>query len=69
MAVHGKLEFYERLLELLGCASWCRSRSPQHLDAAAAAFDEAKRLLKAGYRFAADISDVARPVALEESKA
>ena len=68
LAVHGKLEFYEQLLQLLGCASWCRSRTPRHLDAAAAAFDEAKRLLKAGYRFASDISDVARPVALEGSK-
>ena len=68
LAVHGKLEFYERLLQLLGCASWCRSRTPQHLEAAAAAFDEAKKLPKEGYRFAADISDVARPVALEGSK-
>ena len=68
LAVHGKLEFCDRLLQLLGCASWFRSRTPQHLDAAAAAFDEAKRLPKAGYRFASDIRDIARPVALEGSK-
>ena len=68
MAAHGKLEFYEGLLQLLGCADWSKRQAEGHLAEVAAAFDQAKILPKANFRFAADISDLARPIAVNGSQ-
>ena len=68
LAAHGKQEFYESLLQLLGCADWSKSQTEEHLIAVAAAFDDAKRLPKGRFKFAADISDTARPIALDGSR-
>ena len=68
MAMHGKLAFYEKLLRLLGCASWSKSQTAEHLAALASAFDVAKTLPADSFRFAADISDLARPIALDGSR-
>lgn len=64
----GSPDFYEELLELLGCAAWSRGQAEGHLDAVAKAFDRAKGLPKGDFPFAADISDAARPVAIDGSR-
>lgn len=62
------LNFYEPLLELLGCATMRRARAEEHLAALAAVFDATRTFLKTPYRFAADLSDVGRPVVIDGSR-
>ena len=66
---YGRPDFHEALLQLLGCSDWSRSLAERHLDAVANAFDRAKCLPKGAFPFAADISDAARPVAIDGSRA
>ncbi len=66
---YGSPDFHEALLELLGCSDWSRSQAEKHLDAVANAFERAKCLPKGDFPFAADISDTARPVAIDGSRA
>jgi hypothetical protein len=61
-------EFFEPLLELLGCARMSRARVEQHLSALASAFDVAKAVIKTPFPFASDISDIARPIAIDGSR-
>ncbi len=68
MAEYGHLDFYEILLSVLGCARMSQVRVARHLAALTNAFDAAKAVLKTPYRFAADISDIARPVAIDGSR-
>jgi hypothetical protein len=68
LAEYGRLDFHEPLLGLLGGAALDRARVEQHLDAVAAAFDAAKRVVKTPYRFASDISDAARRIAIDGSR-
>jgi len=68
LAGYGLLGFYETLLEMLGCAQMSRGRVEQHLAALAEVFDVAKAVVRTPYRFAADISDSARPVAIDGSR-
>ena len=65
----GRPEFYEELLTLLGCCDWTRRQTEEHLEAVAVAFDRAKRMPKGEFPYAADISDAARPVAIDGSRA
>ena len=69
LAEQGRPEFYEALLTLLGCSNWTRRQTEEHLDAVAAAFDRAKRMPKGDFPYAGDISDAARPVAIDGSRA
>ena len=68
LAEYGRLDFHEPLLALLGCAEMGRERVEQHLGAVTAAFDAAKIAIKTPYRFGSDISDVARPIAIDGSR-
>jgi hypothetical protein len=68
LADYGHLDFYDILLELLGSARMSRGRAEQHLAALTAAFDAAKTVIKTPFFFAADISDLARPVAIDGSR-
>jgi hypothetical protein len=68
LADYGRLDFYETLLEMLGCAGMSRGRAEQHLAAVAAVFDVAKTVIKTPYRFASDISDMGRPIAIDGSR-
>ena len=68
LAEYGHLEFYAPLLELLGCARMSRERVEEHLVALANVFDVAKTVVKTPFFFAADISDVARPIAIDGSR-
>lgn len=62
------LDFYEILLEMLGCATMSRERVEHHLAVLEEVFDVAKTVLKTPYRFAADISDTGRPIVIEGSR-
>jgi hypothetical protein len=68
LADYGRLDFYEALLELLGCADMSRARAEQHLAALAGVFDMAKTIVKTPFAFAADLSDAARPIAIDGSR-
>lgn len=68
LAEYRRLDFHERLLEMLGCARMTRRRAEEHLSALAQAFDEACAVIKTPYRFAADMTAAARPVAIDGSR-
>lgn len=68
LAEYGRSDFYEELLELLGCARMSREQTERHLAALAEAFDATKKVVRTPFFFAADISDVGRPVAIDGSR-
>jgi hypothetical protein len=65
---YGRLDFYESLLELLGCAHLSREIVEQHLAALAGVFDAAKAVIKTPIFFASDLTEAARPIAIEGSR-
>jgi hypothetical protein len=65
---YGRLDFYETLLDPLGCAWMQRERVAGHLSTLAEAFDATKAVVKTPFFFASDISDVARPIAIDGSR-
>lgn len=68
LAEYGGLDLYEELLGLLGCARLGRGRVEEHLASLTDAFDAAKAVADAPFFFVSDISDVARPVAIDGSR-
>ena len=68
LAEYGELDCYDDLLRLLGCAAMSQTRAERHLAALAEAFDAAARVIATPFFFAADISEVGRPVAIEGSR-
>jgi hypothetical protein len=68
LADYGYLELYEFLLDLLGAARLGPEQVERHLSALADAFDAAKSVIATPFFFAADISDVGRPVAIDGSR-
>jgi len=68
LATYNRLDLYEMLLELLGCATMSSDQVEQHLAALAEAFDTAKTIIRTPYRFAADLTNTARPVAIDGSR-
>ncbi|MBA3415434.1 MAG: hypothetical protein H0U10_09440 [Chloroflexia bacterium] len=68
LADYGRPEFHETLLELLGCARMSRARAEHHLAALTDAFDAAKTVVATPFFFASDISDLARPIAIDGSR-
>jgi hypothetical protein len=68
LADYGYLDFYDTLLEMLGCAQMSRARVEAHLSALTAAFDSAARADKTPFFFASEISEVARPLAIDGSR-
>jgi hypothetical protein len=64
---YGHLDFYETLLKMLGCAQMGRESVARHLAALTDVFDAAKVLVKTPFPFASDISDIARPIAIDGS--
>lgn len=65
---YGYLSFYEELLGLLGCRTLRPKQVAAHLTSLTAAFDAAKTVVKTPFFFAADINDLARPVAIDGSR-
>ena len=68
LAAYGHLDFYETLLEMLGCAHMSRTQVEHHLAALTAVFDVAKTVIKTPFFFASDLSDLARPIAIDGSR-
>lgn len=68
LAEYGEPDCYDDLLRLLGCAAMSQTRAERHLAALAEAFDAAARVIATPFFFAADISEVGRPVAIEGSR-
>lgn len=64
---YGRLDFHETLLELFGCRDMAPSQVGHHLDALAEVFDVAKTVAQTPFFFSSDISDAARPIAIDGS--
>jgi hypothetical protein len=69
LADYNRLDAYAPLLDLLGCAQMTPAQAARHLDALAEAFDAAKAVVTTPFPFAGDISDLARPIAIDGSRA
>jgi hypothetical protein len=67
LADYGHVEFHETLLELLGSARISRGRVSRHLATLTEIFDAAKRAIKTPFPFVSDVSDSARPIAIDGS--
>jgi hypothetical protein len=67
LADYGHRDFHESLLELLGVARMSRNRVGRHLTTLADIFDRAKHIIKTPLPFATDVSETARPIAIDGS--
>lgn len=65
---HGRLDYYETLLAMLGCKTMSAPRVEEHLAALADVFDTAKLRIRSSFPFGGDISDAARPVVVDGSR-
>ncbi len=68
LAEYGRVDFHSTLLEMMGADQMLRARAELHLDALADAFDDAATVISTPYRFAADMTPPARPVAIDGSR-
>ncbi|WP_043620149.1 hypothetical protein [Nonomuraea candida] len=68
LARHGRLDYHESLLDLLGCADLGADRVERHLAALEKAYDAAASLRTPSYRFDSDVSPVARPAAIDGTR-
>ncbi|WP_182877395.1 hypothetical protein [Microbispora sp. H10670] len=65
---YGRMEVYEELLGLLGCAHLTRERIGGHLASMTSAFDAAAAVARTPFPFSSDITGAARPVAVDGSR-
>jgi len=65
---HDRFDLYERLLDSLGCREMDRVTVGRHLATVTRLFDAAAPVQADSYRFASDITDVARPVSIDGSR-
>ena len=65
---YGYEPVYETLLDLLGCRDLASQRIEKHLDRLEQTFDAAAALAKTPFPFSSDISEQARPIAIEGSR-
>lgn len=68
LADYGLLDFYPPLLDLLGCEHLRREQVTAHLPSLETAFDDAARVVRSSYPFAADLSKQGRAVAIDGSR-
>jgi hypothetical protein len=64
---YGRRGLYPELLGLLGCAEMTPDRVAHHVNALAQSFDAVARVAKTAFPFSADITPVARPIAIDGS--
>ncbi|MEU8195071.1 hypothetical protein AB0C10_14965 [Microbispora amethystogenes] len=64
----GRTDVYEELLGLLGCAHLTRERIGVHLVSMTSAFDAAAAVARTPFPFSSDITEAARPVAVDGSR-
>lgn len=69
LAAHHRLDFYETLLDALGCEKMSPERVRHHLAGLTAAFDAAKDAIASPFMWEADLTDLARPIAVDGSRA
>ncbi len=68
LEAHDRLDLHERLLEVLGCQGMDRMGVDRHLQTVTRLFDAAAPVQAASYRFASDITAVARPISIDGSQ-
>ena len=68
LAEYGRLDYCATLLSLLGCDDMTQDQAEMHLDALARAFDDAAAVIRTPFPFASDISELARPIAIDGSR-
>ncbi len=67
LSKYRRVEFHETLLELLGSVRMSGERVREHLCTLTEVFDVAKEAIRTPFPFATDISDTARPAAIDAS--
>jgi hypothetical protein len=67
LAEYGLFAVYPDLLELLGCESWSRSRTEQHMRMLERTFDATVHVARTPFFFSGDITAAARPIAIDGS--
>ena len=68
LAGYGRSEFYNDLLDLLGCTQMSRQAAVSHLARLAEAYDAACAVIKTPFSYAADISKTSRPTVIAGSQ-
>lgn len=68
LAQYCRLDFYDTLLSMLGCQQLNQAQTRQHLATLTAAFDDAQAVIRTPFVFAADISQLGRPGAIDGSR-
>ncbi|SEG97178.1 hypothetical protein SAMN05444920_110257 [Nonomuraea solani] len=68
LAEHGRASYHESLLDLLGCAGLAAARVERHLAALERVFDAAAPVHAPSYPFASDITELARPIAIDGTR-
>jgi hypothetical protein len=68
LAEYGRLDFYEILLDLLGCPTLSQEQALEHLASLTSAFDAASAAIRTPIFFAADLAPEARPIAIDGSR-
>jgi len=68
LAEYNRLDFYEDLLEMAGFGWMSRTDVERHLAEVTEVFDVVKTIKKTPYRFASDVSDVGRAIAIDGSR-
>ncbi|MGW0199296.1 hypothetical protein [Nonomuraea sp. NPDC003201] len=68
LAEHGRLDFHESLLELLGAAHLSAARVERHLAVLEKVFDAAAAVRVPSYPFDSDITPAARPIAIDGTR-
>ena len=67
LADYDDIEFHQTVLELLGADRISRGRVSHHLATLTDIFDAARKVINAPFPFASDLSDIARPIAIDGS--
>ncbi|MGW0809338.1 hypothetical protein [Nonomuraea sp. NPDC002799] len=68
LTAHGRQDFHESLLGLLGCADFSAARVERHLAALERVYDAAAAVRVPSYRFDSDVTPLARPIAIDGSR-
>lgn len=68
LAAHDRLDLYERLLDLIGCGGLDRKTVERHLATVTRLFDAAAPVEAPSYRFASDVTEIARPISINGSQ-
>ena len=65
----GRVDFYERLLETLGCADMTVAQVEKHLNTLANTYDATASAITSTAPFARDLTPAARPISIDGSRA